>query len=271
MDLRRALSRLGRVLAIYSELAHFGQLLGNPLTWVALAFQIWMFVDALRRQEWIWAAFIFFFSILSAVFYFFLVYRPLGPAGGGGGMRGFELPGAGERRRVKELQARIHHLDNARDHLDLADIYFSQGKLAKAEASYRASLERDPADLDAVAHLGQCLLRLRRAPEARPLLERVIAADSRHDYGHTLMALAEAQAELGDRDAAFRSWQRVLENHSYARAKVQYAGLLLERGDREGARRELAEVIEDDAHAPKFQRRREKVWVSRARSLLGKV
>jgi hypothetical protein len=63
----------------------------------------------------------------------------------------------------------------------------------------------------------------------------------------------------------------VLANHGYARAKVQFAELLIERGDKPAARRELAEVIEDDQHAPKFQRQREKVWVSRAKSLLGRV
>jgi hypothetical protein len=125
--------------------------------------------------------------------------------------------------------------------------------------------------VDAVAHLGQCLLRQNRAAVARPLLEQVVTGDPRHDYGHTLMALAEAQTALGDKAAAFQSWQRVLANHGYARAKVQFAELLIERGDKPAARRELAEVIEDDQHAPKFQRQREKVWVSRAKSLLGRV
>jgi hypothetical protein len=246
----------------------------HPVGLLFVAFQIWMLVDALRRQETWWAVWlglsILFFFIITPLLYFFLVYRPGGPAGGRG-LRGFELPRAGERRRIKELEGRIHHLDKARDHLDLADIYLAQGKLAKAEASYRASLERDASDPDAVARLGQCLLRQNRSAEARPLLEQVIAADPKHDYGRTLMALAEAQTALGDKDSAFVSWQRVLANHGYARAKVQFAELLMERGDKPAARRELAEVIQDDQHAPKFQRQREKVWVSRAKSLLGRV
>ncbi len=233
-----------------------------------MPFQLWMFIDALRRRDWIWAACIFFFQILSALIYYMLVYRQDGPAGGGGGSRGFELPGAKDRKRIKELLARIHNLDNARDHYDLADVYFAQGKLAKAEASYRAALQRDPTDADFQAHLGQCLLRLNRPAEAKPLLEGVLAGDPKHDYGHTAMALAEAQMALGERDAAFFTWQRVLANHSYARAKVQFAELLLQRGDREGARSELQEVISDDEFAPKFQRQREKVWVNRARSLI---
>ena len=126
------------MLALFSELLNPGYLVSNPISWVIVAFQLWMFIDALRRGEWIWAACIVFFSIISTLLYFFLVYRQAGPAAGGGITRGFELPGAADRRRIKELEGRIHHLDKARDHLDLADIYFSQGKLAKAEARSRA-------------------------------------------------------------------------------------------------------------------------------------
>ena len=239
----------------------------SPVFWIFVPFQLWMLVDSIRRREWIWAAFIFFFSILSAVFYYLMVYRQEGPAGGGSS-RGFELPGAADRRRIRELQGRIHNLDNARDHFDLGDVYFAQGKLGLAEASYRAALQRDPADPDFKAHLGQCLLRLNRAAEAKPLLEAALAADPRHDYGHTAMALAEVQTALGDSDAAYQTWERVLSNHSYARAKVQFSELLLRKGEVDRARRELDEVVSDDAFAPKFQRQREKVWVNRARTIL---
>ncbi len=100
-------------------------------------------VDAIRRREWLWAVFIALFSGFSAVLYFFLVYRAAPSA-----TQGFELPGAHHRRRIKELEAQIHHLDKAHHHSQLGDIYFQQGKLAKAEACYRAALERDAQDLD---------------------------------------------------------------------------------------------------------------------------
>jgi hypothetical protein len=255
--------------SLWFDLFNPGNLIASPLFLIGAAFQLWMLVDAVRRGEWIWAGCIFFFSVLSALLYYFLVYRQQGPAGGG--LPGFELPGAANRRRIKELQGRIYHLDHARDHLALADIYFGQGKLAKAEASYRASLQRDPADPDAQAHLGQCLLRQKRFAEAKPLLEAVLRQDPKHDYGHTLMALAETQTALGDVAAARQSWQRVLAHNSYARARVQYAELLLAQGEREAAHRELQEVLSDDQHAPTFQRGRDAFWLKRARQALAKA
>src|SRR5437870_6454376 len=151
--------------SLLTNLTSVDYLLQYPWALLISAFQLWMLIHAIRQREWIWAAFILFGWGLASVLYFFWVYRAAPSA-----TRGFELPGAHHRRRIKELQAQIHHLDKAHHHFQLGDIYFQQGKLPEAEACYRASLERDSQDIDTRAHLGQCLLRQRRPAEARPLL-----------------------------------------------------------------------------------------------------
>ena len=249
--------------SLISLFANWSLLLANPIALAVTAFQIWMFVDAVRRQEWIWAAFIFIGWGITAILYFFLVYRA-----SAGGTTGFELPGAGSRARVKELQSKIHHLDNAYHHFQLGDIYFQKGNFAEAEKCYRAALERDPQDIDTRAHLGQCLLRLNRPAEARPLLERVMREKPEHDYGHTMMALAETLTALGEKDNALLYWQHIVQNHSYPRAKVQLAELYAAKNQPDAARAELKDVLSDDPHAPAYQRRRDRVWVRRAKTLL---
>jgi hypothetical protein len=257
---------------LLTDLNQLQAVLTSPIALILLAFQIWMLVDAVRRQEWIWAIFIFFFSVLSAVIYYFLVYRQAAPAGGiGSGTRGFELPGAQDRRRIKELEAQIHHLDKAHHYLELGDIHFEQGKLDKALQAYGSAAERDPDDPDIQSHLGQCLLRLQRPAEARPLLEKVCAQAPKHEYGHSMMALAETYQALGERDQAIAAWQRVLQDNAYARARVQLAELYLAKDQPEPAAAELREVLTDDAHAPQFQRKRDAVWVKRAKRLLSQV
>jgi hypothetical protein len=245
------------------DLLNFNYWLTFPGLALFSLFQLWMLIDAIRRKEWLWAVFILIGWGISALFYYFAVYRT-----GASATRGFELPGAHDRRRIKELQAQIHHLDKAHHHYQLGDIYFQQGKLVKAEASYRAAIERDPEDIDTRAHLGQCLLRQKRPAEARPLLEAVVKENPKHDYGHSLMALAETLTALGETEAAFHIWKQVTEQHSYARAKVQLAELYIARNQPELARTELKDVVADDVHAPTFQRKRDRIWVSRARSLL---
>ncbi len=199
---------------------------GNSVISLGLfAFWLWMLIDAVRRQEWLWAVFMFFCPLLTTLFYFFSVYRASPMA-----MQGFELPGASRRHRIKELEGLIHNLDKAHHHLELGDIYFRKGNLAKAESCYRASLEREPQDIDARAHLGQCLLREKRPQEARPILQQVCAENPKHDYGYSLMAYAEALAALGETDNAMAVWQQVLQDHNYARAKVQLGELYLSKG-----------------------------------------
>lgn len=237
----------------------------NPLMWILIAFQLWMLVDAIRREEWIWAIFMFFFPFgLSAILYYFFVFRANAPVNA----PTFELPGAANRARIKELQGQIYHLDKAHHHAELANVYFTQGKLADAEKEYLASLERDPDDIDTRAHYGQLLLRLNRAEEARAILEKVCAESPHHDYGQTMMHHATALAMLGRADEAIAAFRRTLERNTYAEARVGLAELLLNNGDKEAARAELQEVINDDGHGVSFQRKRERPWVKRASALL---
>lgn len=249
----------------FSE-SYFRYLLSSPFLWISTAFTLWMLIDAIRRKEWMWVLFILLFQGFGAFWYFFQVYRDSPTA-----TRGFELPGAYKRHRIKELQAQIYHLDKAHHHSQLGDIFFQQGKLDQAEACYRSSLERDPEDIDTRAHLGQCLLRCKRPAEARPLLEAVTTENPKHDYGHSLMALAETLGALGETDAAIAVWKRVTENHSYPRARVQLAELYLAKNLPDLARTEVNEVLADAPHAPAFQRKRERVWVSRAKKLARQI
>src|SRR5437867_2880444 len=249
--------------SLVSNLINVDYWFSNPWLPLVSLFSLWMFIDAIRRREWVWALFIFVGFGFSALFYYFAVYRASPSA-----TRGFELPGAHDRRRIKQLQAQIYHLDKAHHHSQLGDIYFQQGKLQPAEASYRAALEREPLDLDTRAHLGQCLLRQKRPAEARPLLEGVVAENRKHDYGYSLMALAETLTALGETDAAMNIWKQVTENHSYPRAKVQLAELYLAKNQPDLARPELRDVVADDVHAPAFQRKRDRVWVRRATGLM---
>ena len=228
------------------------------------AFQVWMFVDALRRREYLWAVFIFIGWILTTVLYYLLVYRTDPP---GNPLAGFELPGAADRRQIARLKAEIHHLDKAHLHQQLGDIYLNQGKLKDAEACYRAAYARDPQDEDIRAHFGTCLARQDKPQEALPFLQTVCAANPKHDYGYTLMTLAETQAAAGQTDAALATWRQVLALYQYSRARVQFAELLIKTGAKAEAAQNLDNVIGESAYAPKFQQQREAVWVSRAKAL----
>ena len=60
----------------------------------------------------------------------------------------------------------------------------------------------------------------------------------------------------------------MLQQHSYSRARVQLAELYLAKGEKDQAREQLREVIDTDAHAPAFDRKRNRVWLRRAKRLV---
>src|SRR5271169_4183499 len=145
--------------SLLTDVLNIGYLIYNPWWLLVFAFQVWMCIDAVRRREWLWAVFIFIGFGLAAILYYFFVYRSAGAGSG------FELPGTQSRARIRELQAQIHNLGNAYHYFQLGDVYFRRGRFAEAEKCYRSALEREPNDIDIRAHLGQCLLRLKRPAE----------------------------------------------------------------------------------------------------------
>jgi tetratricopeptide (TPR) repeat protein len=243
--------------------------LSHPLFLVFWAFALWMVVDALRRQEWLWVVLILLFTVISAPLYFVLVYRRPRSAGSFWGVIPFVSDR--DRARMQTLEQQIRHLDRAHHHLELGEIYYQRGQWDRALNCFLKAMEREPEDREARARLGQCLLRLDRAPEAKPILQSVCAEDPEHDYGETLMALAECQMKLGEKTAAIASWRQVLERHTYTRARVLLGELLLETGQPDAASRELELALAEEVHAAEFQRERDRVWLNRARSLLERL
>jgi hypothetical protein len=229
-----------------------------------LAFAIWGLVAAIRYRNWIWIPIQIVLPVFGAFLYFFFHLHRHAESG-------FALPGAVDKKRIRRVQEDLARLDKAHLHAQLADIYYAQDKLPQALASYERAYERDKKDLDIRARYGACLVRVGRAAEARPLLEGVIAEKPRHDHGYTLMALAEAQAAMGETDTAMETWKKVIAGNSYGRARVQLAELHIAKGDPGAARTLLQKVLDDDKTSPDFHRQREAPWVRKARKLLKQV
>jgi hypothetical protein len=201
---------------------------------------------------------------LNTVLYFLLVYL----RSGGGAL--FSFPGSAERRRIRELEQKILHLDNAHHYHELADLYFKQGRFGEAEKNYRAALDREPDDEDTEAHLGRTLLALERPGEARGYLENVCVGNPKHDYGDTLIALGECLTRLNEPESARRIWEQAVEHHSYAQPRVRLAEILAASGDageRDRARGLVEDVLREEKLTPEFQRKQEAEWVAKARKL----
>jgi tetratricopeptide (TPR) repeat protein len=96
-----------------------------------------------------------------------------------------------------------------REHPDLSDIHYSLGLLHEkrdewvaAEEAFRQQLAAYPTDERAAAHLSKCMLQMEQYPALREFLAPKIRAE--HPPQWASLAMAEAEQELGDTDAAIK-------------------------------------------------------------------
>jgi tetratricopeptide (TPR) repeat protein len=116
----------------------------------------------------------------------------------------------------------------------LGDVYAKQGLYGEALDRYREALRLDPAIRRATIGEAWCLVRLGRAPEARPIAERLL--DDDHDDVEVLMLTATACAESGDPAAALAVLE-VARRVAPMRADIQQkiGDIARSLGDNEGA------------------------------------
>ena len=81
--------------------------------------------------------------------------------------------------------------------------------LDQAEACYRSALERDPQDIDTRAHLGQCLLRLKRPAEAAKHFAEALKRTPGRPMA--VYGIARAAEALGDKSTAVARYTQFLE------------------------------------------------------------
>jgi tetratricopeptide (TPR) repeat protein len=116
----------------------------------------------------------------------------------------------------------------------LGEVYAKQGLYGEALDRYREALRLEPGIRRATIGEAWCLVRLGRAPEARPIAERLLA-DDRGDV-EVLMLTATACAESGDPAAALGVLE-VARRVAPVRADVQQkiGDIARSLGDKEGA------------------------------------
>lgn len=225
------------------------------------AFSVWMLVDCVRNNRdywWIWIILIS--GGLGAFIYFYVHHWDKSK---------FErLFGDGAaRRRINDLQGRIHFFDNAANYEELGDVYRKIGKHRDAEVAYRAALERAPDTFDVRAHLGYSLLGQKRVEEAWTLLEPALAARPDFDNDELLWQCARCDAARGQLAAARDKYERFLARHSYYEAQVEFANLLFHLDERTEAAALAQEIVDDLDNSPAYIQRQNRRWRSAAKKL----
>ncbi len=119
--------------------------------------------------------------------------------------------------------------DAAKARLQAAVAAHRAGRLAEAEAAYRAILQEDPRNVDAQHLLGVTLYQSGRPAEAIDVVRRVLAMKPKAAPIHNTMGLAyQATGDVATAEWSFR--QALVFNPDYAEALVNLGNLLREKG-----------------------------------------
>lgn len=147
---------------------------------------------------------------------------------------------------LKSAQAEIerHGDANAADALQLIGmVKLRQGDFAAAEASFREALAVDPDNGVAQARLADALAKMNRIAEALEAYQK--CADLAPNYNPGRIRFAELLLESGNRDAARREYQAVLQNNPYdVVAILQLAQIEYDNGEYEHALSRLNQLLE---------------------------
>ena len=166
---------------------------------------------------------------------------------------------------IEDLQRKIAHLDKPHHMAQLGQVYYRQGRLAKAAEWFERSLAKDSESLDTRYRLGLCRYAQGLYEPAAELLEQVHAVRPDYDYGLAYLRLAQTQHHLGNLDRAAEVYRSLLKFYpAQPEGSYHYALLLAGQADTQGARQLMQDAVFSVRHSPRFHRRRNRHWMFKA-------
>lgn len=170
-------------------------------------------------------------------------------------------------RKQWRLETHLQHVPHDRKaRTDLAELYLQRKKYAKAVEVLRPNLEAGDDDAATVFDMGVACLGAGHTTQGEKLLAHALEMQPDFRVGEIHLALGRWRLQRGDFAGAKQALEKLLD----AREGSVEGRVLLSRA-LEGLKDDgAAALLRDQAwaeytHAPRFQRRRERLWAWRAR------
>jgi len=227
----------------------------------SLIFQLWMFIDCLKRKEnFFWILIVILFGPVGAAFYLFFVKLS--------GNRPKTKISMKDTEEVENLKNLIKLHSKAYHYNELGDIYLTRGDLQEAKECYEKAVEKDEGMLNAQYGLAKCFHGSGKYLEAAYILEDLVAKDRKHDYGNALFGLAESYRLAGEEDKAIKVYEDLFKAYSFFRGYYEYAMLLVKKGRLDDAIQSMRTLINNAGTLPDYKYQQEKIWIDKAHKFL---
>ena len=218
-----------------------------------------------RRPENFWLFIIVFFGPIGATIYILVEVIP------DLGLLRQTFDAFGRRKRISHLEAMVLQNPSAGNYEELGDLYLDEGKFARARECYNKAISPRTTHHDPIYRRGVASMQLNDFEAAVPDLEHVTARDERYDSYRALALLAHAYARTGKPQDAEVLFRKATELSTLSETYLNYAELLVTQQRFEEARQWAQAVLAKQATMPRYLRRRERPWFSKAKALLKKV
>ena len=180
------------------------------------------------------------------------------------GMLGRSFQVFPRRSRIRRLEALILDNPSAGNYEELADLYFEDGKYARARDAYNRAISARTDSPDPFYRRALCELKLEDYAAASADLQHVVCKDRRYDYDRAAGLLAHALAKIGQPEAASAMFEKVVQTSTLSETLVNYAELLRSQGKLQESREWAQRVLTRKKSLPGYLKRRERPWFRKA-------
>jgi len=234
------------------------------LYYIAIAFHVWMIVDAIRRRAEFYWFLVILLVPLGSVAYFFLVKA-----------QDFEFArkqsAASEPVSLPKLRFRALETPSVQNKLVLADQLEGHDQYAEATDLYREVLRRDTTNKQALHGLARCLLGMGQPALACDELAKLLDVDSGYRDYSAALDYAEALWQSDQQQDAIDLLQGLVGVSSRINHRVALAHYLI-LADRTGpAKDELDKALREHEHSLAYVKKRDKNWAERAHKMLAEL
>ncbi|HVH88189.1 MAG TPA: tetratricopeptide repeat protein [Terriglobales bacterium] len=171
------------------------------------------------------------------------------------------------RSRIRRLEAIVLDNPSAGNYEELADLYFEDGKYARARECYNRAISTRTDSPDPFYRRALCELKLGDYPAAVSDLQHVVSKDARYDYDRAAGLLGHALAKAGQTDLAAQAFERAVQISTLSETLVNYAEFLKSQGREQEARDWAQRVLSRKRTLPRYLKRRERPWFRKAAAL----
>jgi hypothetical protein len=249
-------------------LAAFGQQGASRGSWIGhlfgygFLFQVAAVIHwARKRPEGFWLWIIIIGGIIGALAYFLIEGLP--------DFRNVQraLRGPSRRNRIHYLRALVIQNPSAGNYEELGELLLDEKRYGDAREAFDRALSVRTDSIDPFYRRGIAEFELGDDEAAVTDLRRVTAADWRYDFYRAACLLGQALARLGRAEEAMATFDQLVRSASGAEPLVAAAEFFADHGRPAEALEIATGIAMRDATMPHYQKRRDRVWLRRARAL----